>query len=142
MRIGIQKFWNSQSLRYSGRNMSIIGYWDITMGYWRGRQYRDIPGDIQNILDIGAIPVFRLMREDRVGPYADAGIGVHILSAHYHNNGRRLSTNFQFGTHVGVVYIFCNNLDFGLKVEHISNAGIKEPNSGVNFLLLRVTYPF
>jgi lipid A 3-O-deacylase len=140
VRVGTQRIWNSSQLRFG--NLYVVGYWNITLAYWRGHQYRGIPDDIQNIWDIGATPVFRLARNNQTGPYVEAGIGAHILSAHYDNNGRQLSTNFQFGTHVGVGYVFRNNVDLGLKIEHISNAGIKEPNSGVNFLVLRVAYPF
>jgi hypothetical protein len=38
--------------------------------------------------------------------------------------------------------VFSNGLDVGLKLQHFSNGGIKKPNSGANFAVLRVAYPF
>jgi lipid A 3-O-deacylase len=35
-----------------------------------------------------------------------------------------------------------NNLDLGLKLQHFSNGGIKDPNDGVNFAVVRISYPF
>ena len=59
----------------------------------------------------------------------------------YNNNGRRFSTAFQFGDHLGVGYVFNNGLDVGLKVQHFSNGAIKRPNSGANVAVVRVAYP-
>ena len=30
----------------------------------------------------------------------------------------------------------------GIALQHLSNAGIKQPNGGVNFLLLNASFPF
>jgi len=64
-----------------------------------------------------------------------------LLSELYDNNDRKLSTAFQFGDHVGIGYVFQNNLDLGLKVQHFSNGSIKQPNQGINFGVVRVSYP-
>jgi lipid A 3-O-deacylase len=122
--------------------MHIRGYWEVTLAYWRGNQYRNRPDQTQHIADIGLTPVVRFERDDRSGLYAEAGVGPHLLSAHYDNNGRKLSTNFQFGSHVGLGYVLPNKLDIGVKLQHVSNGGIKQPNNGVNLVGLRLGYPF
>ena len=75
------------------------------------------------------------------GWYAEAGIGAHVLSALYDNGGKQLATRFQFGDHVGAGYVFANGAELGLSVQHFSNGGIKKPNDGVNFAILRLRYP-
>jgi lipid A 3-O-deacylase len=140
VRVGVQRDWNRRWTAYD--RMHISGYWDLTLAYWRGSRYRGLLDSTQQIGDIGITPTFRLERENRTGPYAEAGLGVHFLSAHYDNNERKLSTNLQFATHLGIGYLFRNGIDFGLKIEHFSNGGIKTPNNGVNFAILRVAYPF
>ena len=54
-----------------------------------------------------------------------------------------MSTSFEFGSHVGagVRLGARGETRFGVALQHLSNAGIKEPNSGVNFVLLNATFP-
>ena len=135
---GLQWDWQRQWLQSNGTHVD--GYWDLSLAQWRGTRYQSIPDATQNITDIGITPMFRFQRDSRTGLYAEGGIGAHLLSAHYDNNGRRLSTALQFGTHLGVGYAFSNKLDVGLQIEHVSNGGIKHPNDGVNFAGVRVRY--
>ncbi|NMM26356.1 MAG: acyloxyacyl hydrolase [Glaciimonas sp.] len=134
VRLGAQ--WNWADKWWQSNNTHIGGYWDLTLGQWRGTQYRNQPDTIQNITDIGITPVFRFQRDSKIGPYAEAGIGAHLLSQVYDNNGRAFSTAFQFGDHIGIGYVFANKIDLGLKIQHFSNGGIKHPNSGANFAVL------
>lgn len=134
VRFGAQWDWSNKW--WQSNNTHIGGYWDLTLAQWRGTRYQNKPDATQNITDIGITPVFRFQRDSKTGPYAEAGIGAHLLSQLYDNNGRTLSTAFQFGDHIGVGYIFDNKLDLGLKIQHFSNGGIKHPNSGVSFAVL------
>ncbi|MDB5854546.1 MAG: acyloxyacyl hydrolase [Herminiimonas sp.] len=139
-RVGAQwkwerSWWNSNGTR-------IGGYWDADIARWHGTRNDNIPDKVQNLWEIGVTPVFRFERDTGLGPYAEAGIGAHLLSAKYSNNGRQLSTHFQFGDHIGVGYVFSNRLDLGLRFQHFSNGGIEQPNSGVNFATLRASYAF
>jgi lipid A 3-O-deacylase len=143
-RIGTQWAWKSRWWESNGTHIG--GYWDLTLAEWHGTRFRHqpgaTPGATQNITDVGITPVFRLQRNSGTGPYIEAGVGAHLLSDQYNNNGRRLSGNFQFGDHVGVGYIFANRVDIGVKIQHFSNAGIRKPNDGVNFAVARVSYAF
>jgi lipid A 3-O-deacylase len=93
-------------------------------------------------VDIGITPVLRYQRNDGHGWYGEVGIGLHLLSDDYNNNGRELSTHFQFGDHIGAGYVFPQGLEIGLGYQHFSNGSIKKPNDGVNFTVLRLAYPF
>lgn len=140
VRIGTQWDWNNAW--WQSNNMHIGGYWDLTLAQWRGTRYQGRSDATQNITDIGITPVFRLQQDSKTGLYAEAGVGAHLLSHAYNNNNRSLSTAFQFGSQLGVGYIFSNKLDIGLKVQHFSNAGIKHPNNGVNFAVLSAKLVF
>ncbi|MEO8598674.1 MAG: acyloxyacyl hydrolase [bacterium] len=140
VRLGTQ--WDWDNTWWQSNNTHIGGYWDLTLAQWRGTQYQNRPDAIQNITDIGITPVFRFQRDNKTGPYAEAGIGLHLLSHTYNNNGRILSTAFQFGDHIGIGYVFANNLDLGLKIQHFSNGAIKQPNNGVNFAVLSAKMRF
>jgi hypothetical protein len=140
VRGGLQWNWDEQWLK---SNSSFVGgYWDATLTQWRNNAYQGVPGATQNITDVGFTPVFRWQQSSKKGLYAEAGIGVHLFSHVYNNNGRRFSTAFQFGDHLGAGYVFANGLDVGLKVQHFSNGAIKHPNPGANLAVVRVAYPF
>jgi hypothetical protein len=139
-RVSAQWKWEPQWWRSNGTHIS--GYWDLNLAQWRGTRFRGIPDETQNITSIGITPVFRFQKDTMKGFYAEAGIGANYLSELYDNDDNQLSTRFQFGDHIGIGYVFENNLDLGLKIQHFSNGGIKDPNNGVNFAVVRVSYPF
>ncbi|HEY8608694.1 MAG TPA: acyloxyacyl hydrolase [Noviherbaspirillum sp.] len=140
VRVGVQWAWDKQWWKSNGTHIG--GYWDLTLAQWRGQRYRDIPGRRQDIAVLGITPVFRFQNDSLKGFYAEAGIGAHLFSELYDNDGKQLSTAFQFGDHIGVGYVFDNNLDIGLKIQHFSNGGIKKPNDGVDFAVVRLRYTF
>lgn len=140
VRAGAQ--WNWNKAWFEGNGTHLTGYWDLDVARWHGTRAQNVIDNVQNLWEIGITPVFRIERDSHLGPYAEAAVGAHLLTANYDNNGRRLSTHFQFGDHLGFGYVFSNKLDLGLRLQHFSNGGIKEPNSGVNTAVLRVRYPF
>jgi lipid A 3-O-deacylase len=139
-RVGIQSKWQDRWWHSNGTHIG--GYWDATLMHWHSNRYQDLPGASQNITALGVTPVFRFQRDTLKGVYVEAAIGVHYLSDIYENNGRRFSTRFQFGDHLGVGYVFGNGVDLSLKIQHFSNGGIKRPNNGANFLSVGTSYPF
>lgn len=139
-RVGVQWKWDKQWWKSNGSHIG--GYWDLTLAQWRGTRFQNVPGSRQDITVLGFTPVFRWHNDSQKGLYAEAGIGVHVLSKLYDNNDKRLSTRFQFGDHIGVGYVFRNAVDVGFAIQHFSNGGIKKPNDGVDFAVLRMNYPF
>ena len=137
-RLAVQWDWTQRWLQ--GSNWHLGGYWDLGLGYWR----RDAaPRQNGSIADLGLTPVFRLQRNDLQGPYVEAAIGFHYLSRTQIGD-KRLSTRFQFGDHLGVGYRFGARQawDVGYRYQHLSNAGIKRPNNGINFHQVRLQYHF
>jgi lipid A 3-O-deacylase len=140
LRFGVQSDWSARWFASNGRHLS--GYWDANLAQWRGNAYRNVPGQHQNITVAGLTPVFRYQRDDKLGWYAEGGIGIAVFSHLYNNDDNRLSTAFQFGDHLGVGYVLDKNWDIGAKVQHYSNGGFKKPNSGVNLFVVKATYRF
>lgn len=140
IRASAQKNWERSWFESNGTHLS--GYWDANLALWRGNAYRNVPGDHQNIAVAGLTPVFRFERSDKRGFYGEAGIGVSLFSHLYNNDDNRLSTAFQFADHIGAGYVFANQWELGAKLQHYSNGGFKHPNSGVNWLVVKVARHF
>ena len=140
VRFGAQADWSKRWFEKNGWHLG--GYWDASLAQWRGTAYRNVDGQHQNITNIGFTPVFRYQADNLKGWYAEGGIGVNLLSELYNNDDNRFSTAFQFGDHIGAGYVFDNKWELGMKIQHFSNASIKRPNSGANFLLLKASYKF
>lgn len=139
VRAGAQWQWDKQWLQSTNRHVG--GYWDLTLARWQGTRFEDVPGRHQNITAIGLTPVLRWQGNSRRGWYLEGGIGVHYLSDLYDNNGDQLSTGWQFGDHLGLGYVFQNKMDLSVKIQHFSNGSFKKPNDGVNFAVIRLSYP-
>jgi hypothetical protein len=140
VRGALQSDWNKNWLPSYGHHIS--GYWDFNLAQWRGNAYRGVTGDHQNITVIGVTPVFRYERDDKLGWYAEGGIGASLFSQLYDNSGNRLSTAFEFADHIGAGYVLDNKWDVSARIQHYSNGGIKHPNSGVNWFVLKAAYRF
>ena len=140
VRVGAQ--WNMDQSWMKSAESEVWAYWDLTLADWRENKYKNIPGASQNFIDIGLTPTARWQALNHQGPYVEAGLGPHLNSGVYNNNGRRLSTHLQFGTVLGLGYVMSNGLDLAIRVEHFSNGGIKQPNNGVNVAIAKVGYKF
>lgn len=140
LRLGLQSYWDKQWFASNGTHLG--GYWDATLAEWQENRFQSISDNKQNLTDIGITPVFRFQNDSKKGLYGEAAVGLHVLSEIYDNNGRHFSTNFQFGDHIGVGYVMQDGWDLSFKIQHYSNGGIKHPNPGVNFAVLKLGHTF
>ena len=62
----------------------------------------------------------------------------------FQSRSRSFSTEFNFQSHLAVGYALGahGEHDLALRIEHFSNAGIRQPNPGIEFVSLRYTYRF
>ena len=51
-----------------------------------------------------------------------------------------MPSSLAFGTHLGIGFDLGRRSSLGIAVQHLSNAGIKQPNGGINLLLMQYTY--
>lgn len=116
-------------------------YWEANLSYWY--LYKQKEGE-EDLFELGITPNFRVERNwaSQWGrPYLEAGLGVHLLSK-VHIGPRDLGSALQFGTHAGFGLRFGSHeqWDIAYRYEHLSNAGLKEPNPGINFGMVRFGY--
>src|SRR5687767_2116586 len=140
-RVGLQWKWSQKWLPIG--NWHVGGYWDANLGYWDNQSSL---ATHNSIIDVGLTPVFRFQQTTPSGisPYVELGIGVHFLSHTSVTPKKRFSTSFQFGDHIGAGLRFGDKgqYDLGYRYQHLSNADIKRPNSGIDFHQVRLQYHF
>ena len=122
--------WRGHDKWFEHSSWHIEHYMDLAVGGWNNGHH--------TVYDLGVTPVFRFVRRGGT-PYLEAAVGFHAVSELDFERNRETSTHFQFGDHVGVG-IVRGRYDFGLRLQHLSNGGIRNPNPGINFLILRVQY--
>lgn len=137
-RLALQTQWQQRWWQSDGTHLG--GYTDINLAQWRGRRFQNKDDGRQTMTDLGITPVLRFQSDSKKGFYAEAGIGAHLLSDLYNNRRRQFSTRFQFGDHLGVGYVTQNGLELSLQFQHFSNAGIRQPNPGEQFIVLKLAY--
>lgn len=136
--IGVTKDWNWQRDLWGSQ---ATGYWDLYGSRWEIDRQLDHGG----IWLVGLKPVFRLRFDQGRSPwFADGGVGVTATNHLYRNTEKSFSTAFNFATHVGIGYSFgeARQHELQLRFEHLSNASIKKPNPGENFVQVRYAWKF
>ena len=142
LRVGLQNKW--QRTWFNGGSWYVGGYWDAELAYMKA-DVRD--AENSELFDLSLTPVFRTQRDaslsSGVSPFAEAGIGLHLLSETRLGN-RAFSTAMQFGTLVGFGLGFGEHGQYELsyRFQHISNADIKRPNNGMDLHMMRLSYNF
>jgi len=128
LRMGLQ--WRGHDQWFEHSSWHVAHYMELAFGGWNNGNH--------TVYDAGITPVFRFERSGG-SPYFEAAIGFHAVSKLEFEDSRETSTKFQFGDHVGAG-ILRGRYDFGLRLQHLSNGGIRNPNPGINFLIFRVQY--
>ncbi|MBM7060181.1 acyloxyacyl hydrolase [Pseudomonas sp. UL073] len=112
----------------------LTGYWDAAYTYWDGDE-----ASSNHSLSFSPVFVYEFAGET-VKPYVEAGIGV-ALFADTDLEDRDLASAFQFEDRIGAGLRF-NGQEVGLRAIHYSNAGIKQPNDGVEAYTLHYRLSF
>ena len=123
----------------------LTGYWDVSIGRWASDRSDGDSNSHAWVTQLGITPVLRLYpgRTD-AGWYVEGGIGANMLLPLYRTGNKRFSTKFNFGDHLAVGATFGERAehDLAVRIQHFSNAGIRHPNPGENFLQLRYSRRF
>lgn len=138
--LGITLPWrNWQRSLWGGQ---VTGYWDLWAGQWSA----PLDGRDRRTAIIGVNPTVRWRGDGGQSPwFAEAGVGLSwALNRRYVTDDKEFPTRYNFATHLGVGYLFGaqRQHELVLRLEHHSNAGIKKPNPGENFLQLRYARHF
>ncbi|MEO4047669.1 acyloxyacyl hydrolase [Pseudomonas sp. CAU 1711] len=131
-RLGAQWDWNT-SWWQSGVGR-LTGYWDAGYTYWDG-------DDTSSNHSLSFTPVFVYeFAGESVRPYIEAGIGVAAFSS-TELEDNDLGSSFQFEDRIGAGLRFSGQ-EIGIRAVHYSNAGIKQPNDGVEAYTLHYRTSF
>jgi lipid A 3-O-deacylase len=135
---GLSWPWAWKRTSYSGE---WTGMTEAFISHWSGR---GVDGR-ETFTQIGLVPVVRYRFDHgKSAWFADAGIGVSLMDRVYVTKDKQFSTRFNFVDVIGVGRSFGTDRDqeISLRVSHVSNAGIKKPNPGENFVQLRYAAHF
>jgi lipid A 3-O-deacylase len=123
-------------------SLVLHGRWEFSVGRWRTDL--DDEGDRTWITQVSAVPTLRISNLSERGWYAELGSGPSLLMPVFRSRNREFSTELNFQSHLALGYVLGERgeHDFGVRIEHFSNAGIREPNPGMDFLSLRYTRRF
>ncbi|MEJ8821949.1 acyloxyacyl hydrolase [Variovorax humicola] len=121
----------------------VTTFGDLFVSEWRAQRRSN--DRKQNYTQVGIIANARYRFAQGTSPwFADLGIGLTLLDKLYETPDRSFSTRFQFTEVLGIGRSFGDTgaHELQLRVQHVSNAGIKEPNPGETFFKLRYQYHF
>jgi hypothetical protein len=112
-------------------------WWMPTHAQFGGSVWRvpDIRGSTRR-LDLNATAIWR---NQRPWGYLEAGFGGYLLSKTINNQDTRMPSAFEFGSHLGFGIALTKTQSVGIALQHLSNAGIKQPNGGIDLLLVQYT---
>lgn len=117
-------------------------HWDLSLTHWRAPRPA---GGSADFSQLAGAAVWRHAIGGANGPwFLDLGLGASVYDRHYFSGERRFSTGFQFTEALGLGYRFgpARTWELSLRIQHVSNAGIKKPNPGENMLRVRVGTAF
>ena len=138
--VGVTLPWRQWRMPLWGGELR--GHWDLYASRWsfNGAAQHD------STVVLGITPTLRLRPDGgRSAWFWDAGVGATLASQRYRPVGHlEFSTRFNFATHLGLGINLGDQRrhELLLRVQHVSNAGLKEPNPGLEFLQLRYAWHF
>jgi lipid A 3-O-deacylase len=134
--VGVTQPWSWQREFASGR---ASGYWEASFGRWSS-EFDDGRRSNTWVTQVGVTPVLRWQpRTWGERGFVEAGIGANLLLPVYRSGDKRFSTAFNFGDHIAMGWRFGarRRHELALRLQHFSNAGIRHPNPGEDFVQLR-----
>ncbi|MBS1154722.1 MAG: hypothetical protein H6R07_646 [Proteobacteria bacterium] len=117
---------------------SVVTNWEASVTRWNPQSRENWVGAL------GVAVRYEFSKTSVWAPYIEYGLGGALVSNLKISDNRRFSTHFQFANRLEIGNRFGPDLEneLGLVFWHYSNAYIKEPNPGVDFISLRYTRRF
>lgn len=124
--------WDKQW--WQGERGYLTGYWDTAYTYWEG-------SDAASAHSLSFSPVFVYQfHGERVRPFVEVGIGVSLFSS-TEVGEQSMGSAFHFEDRIGAGVVLPSGSRLGVRAMHYSNAGIKQPNDGIESYALFYTRP-
>jgi lipid A 3-O-deacylase len=110
--------------------------------FWHAKAFG---GGHQGFTQIALVPMLRYRLDNGASPwFVEGGIGISTTDRLYVTPNKTFSTRFNFSDNIAVGRSFGaqNKHEVSLRLQHTSNASIKQPNPGEEFLQLRYGFAF
>lgn len=103
----------------------LTGYWDLGYTYWEtGKE-----AGARHSVSFSPVFVYEI-GQGEIKPFIEAGIGVAMFSGTTAGD-QKFGSSFNFEDRIGAGLKFGDTQRVGIRATHYSNAGIKEPNDGI-----------
>jgi hypothetical protein len=138
--VGISWTWDWQQPWAGGQ---LGGYWETSIGRWSTKLEEGRRASAW-VTQLGITPVLR-WTPNGSRLFLELGIGANFLTPIYRSRDKRFSTTFNFGDHLAVGWRLAEGnalQEIALRVQHYSNASIRRPNPGEDFLQIRYVRTF
>jgi len=117
----------------------LTGYWDAGYTYWEGGSGND---NYSGAHSLSLSPVFVYEFSGfSFTPFVELGIGVALFSK-TRVGEQQLGSSFNFEDRIGAGIKFAENHKVGVRAIHYSNAGIKQPNDGIESFSVFYSHAF
>ena len=126
--------WDKQW--WQGERGYLTGYWDTAYTYWEG----GTEASGAHSLSFSPVLVYQFHGQ-RLRPFVEFGIGVSLFSS-TDVGERDMGSAFHFEDRLGAGVVLPSGSRVGVRAFHYSNAGIKNPNDGIESYSLFYTRSF
>ena len=132
-RLDLSSSWNQKWLE---SNVGYItGEWDYGLTYW------EAGSEAGGRFSISASPVFRYeFKTMSITPFIQAGVGLALFNGTSAGD-KEFGSIYNFEDRIGAGIRFKNGQSVGIRAFHYSNAGIKQPNDGIESYALYYSIP-
>lgn len=123
-RIGAQFEFGRTLWQSDGGGVQLDGYWDAGVTRWSSL----------DATSLSLTPMFRLSfgaSDGGVTPFLEGGIGAAYFTE-TNLDDQDLGSKFQFEDRLGAGLRLSSGSEVGVRYYHYSNAGIKQPNDGID----------
>ncbi|AQV97659.1 acyloxyacyl hydrolase [Cupriavidus necator] len=137
----VAMLWDSGFAWGNPQGWQVDLQWEVNVAHWRSTS----DNNPNNLWEFGASPVVRVAwwRHTWV-PFVELSVGPRLLTGTRTSDDHVISSAFQFSEYAGIGLTVGKNRNFtaGYRFQHLSNAGIKEPNPGTTFHVIYLRYHF
>lgn len=129
---GVILAWNRAAPLWQGQSWQLLLRHEVELAAWRVKHAR-------NLIEAGYSPVFRLQRPLAGGGakafFIEGSIGVRALSHTRITPDRSMGSALHFSDMLGLGWQWGpqGRSSAGVRIQHLSNGGVKKPNPGINF---------
>jgi lipid A 3-O-deacylase len=138
--VGLVWDWDFERMR---RKSELTAHTELLVNRWRADA---LGGGHQQLTQLVVLPSLRMRLDRGRSPwFIELGIGASFLSKHFETPDKNFSTRWNFYDVLGVGHTFGGpngQNELGLRWTHTSNAGIRKPNPGQDFLQVRYAHRF